>query len=105
MDEFAKKCCRRDIFRQTGATRKAFARTLPFWLWVGVLLIGCRSPHTLTGPTIEFTKIPVSAVGGLDNMHTIERTVIGVRPEQPTVFTSTSARPSALHPSPRTPFF
>ena len=81
MDEFTKRCYRCDIFRQTGTTRKAFAWTLAFLLCLGVLLIGCRSPKTLAGPAIEFIKIPVSAVGGLDNMDTIEGRVSDVRPE------------------------
>jgi len=68
MDEFAR-------------TRKAFARILVVLLCLGVSLIGCRSPKTFAGSTIEFTKIPVSAVGGLDNMDTIEGRVSGVRPE------------------------
>ena len=81
MDELAKRCYRCDIVWQTGTTRKAFARMLAVLLCLGVLLIGCRSPKTLAGPTIEFTKSPVSAVGGLDKMDTIEGRVIGVRPE------------------------
>jgi hypothetical protein len=71
MDEFAKRRYRCDIFWRTGTTHKAFAKTLGVWLCLGVLLIGCRSPKTLAGPAIEFTKIPVSAVGGLDNMDAI----------------------------------
>ena len=82
MDEFAKKCYRCNIFCQTGAISKPFAGTLAVLLCLGVLLIGCRSPKTFAGPSIEFTKIPLSAVGGLDNMDTIEGRVIGVRPEQ-----------------------
>ncbi len=82
MDEFAKKCYRCDVFCQTGASRRPFARTLAALLCFGALLIGCRSLKTFARPIIEFTKIPVSAVGGLDNMDTIEGRVIGVRPEQ-----------------------
>src|SRR2546427_12938997 len=82
MDELAKKCYRCDIFCQTGANSKPFAGTLAVLLCLGVLLIGCRPPRTFAGPSIELTKIPVSAVGGLGNMDTIEGRVIDFRPEQ-----------------------
>ena len=105
MDEFAKKCCRCDIFRQTGATRKAFAWTLAFLLCLGISPIGCRSPHTLAGASVEFTKIPVSAVGGLDNMDTIEGRVIGVRPEHRIVLYAKSGGRWWIQPFARDPLF
>src|SRR5260370_22748585 len=105
MDELAKKCYRCDIFRQTGLIRKALARTLAVLLCLGVLLTGCRSPKTLVGPTIEFTKIPVSAVGGLDNMDTIEGRVIGVRPEQRIILYAKSGGRWWIQPFARNPLF
>src|ERR1700720_2201788 len=105
MDDFAKTCYRCDIFRQTGTTRKAFARTLAVFLCLGVLLIGCRSPKTFAGPTLEFTKIPVSAVGGLDNMDTIEGRVSGVRPEHRIVLYAKSGGRWWIQPFARDPLF
>src|ERR1700675_2396741 len=105
MDDFAKTCYRCDIFWQTDTTRKAFARTLAVFLCLGVLLIGCRSPKTLDGPTIEFTKIPVSAVGGLDNMDTIEGRVTGGRPEQRIVLYAKSGARWWIQPFARDPLF
>jgi hypothetical protein len=46
------------------------------------LLIGCRSPKTLAGPTIEFTKIPPAAQGGRERVDTIAGRVAGARPGQ-----------------------
>jgi hypothetical protein len=92
MDEFAK-------------TRKAFARILVVLLCLGVLLVGCRSPKTFAGPTLEFTKIPVSAVGGLDNMDTIEGRVIGVRPEHRIVLYAKSGGRWWIQPFARDPLF
>src|SRR6266436_9399617 len=92
MDEFAK-------------TRKAFARALAVLLCIGVLLIGCRSLKTFARSIIEFTKIPVSAVGGLDNMDTIEGRVIGVRPEQRIVLYAKSGGRWWIQPFARDPLF
>src|SRR5713101_2476412 len=105
MDDFAKTCHRCDIFWQTATTRKAFARTLAVFLCLEVLLIGCRSLKTFARPIIEFTKIPVSAVGGLDNMDTIEGRVIGVRPEQRIVLYAKSGGRWWIQPFARDPLF
>src|SRR6266481_472527 len=105
MDEFAKNCYRCDIFCQAGTTRKAFAMTLVVLLCLGVLLIDCRAPKTFAGPTIDFTKIPVSAVGGLDKMDTIEGRVIGVRPEQRIVLYAKSGGRWWIQPFARDPLF
>ena len=51
-------------------------------LFFYILLSGCHSRQGTPAPSIEFTKIPVAAVGGLDNMDSIEGRVIGLRPEQ-----------------------
>jgi hypothetical protein len=105
MDDFAKTCHRCDIFWQTATTRKAFARTLAVFLCLEVVLIGCRSPKTFPGPTIEFTKIPVSAVGGLDNMDSIEGRVSGVRPEHRIVLYAKSGGRWWIQPFARDPLF
>src|SRR5258708_39155192 len=61
MHKSAKKAYRCDRFWQT----------LAVWLCLGILLSGCRSPKTLAGPTIEFTKIPPAAQGGRERVDTI----------------------------------
>ena len=50
------------------------------FLLCSLLIDGCH--HGRSEPSVEFTKIPMSAVGGLDNMDTIEGRVTSVRPEQ-----------------------
>jgi hypothetical protein len=105
MDEFAKRCYRRDRFLQTGTPRKAFASTLAVCLYLGVLLVGSRSPKTSAGPPIEFTKIPVSTAGGLDKMDTIAGTVTGVCPEQRNVFYAQSGGRWWMQPFARDPLF
>src|SRR5882757_9409285 len=89
---------------ETGTTCKVFAGTLPVLLCLGVL-IACRSPKTIAGPSVAFTKIPVSAVGGLDNMDTIEGRVIGVRPEQRIVLYAKSGGRWWIQPFARDPLF
>src|SRR6266853_5729 len=67
------------------------------------LLDACQ--HGLSKPSIEFTKIPVAAVGGLDNMDTIEGRVIGVRPEQRIVLYAKSGGRWWIQPFARDPLF
>src|SRR5271154_3568650 len=45
-----------------------------------LLLDACQ--RGISKPSIEFSKIPLATVGGLDNMDTIEGSVTGVRPGQ-----------------------
>jgi len=59
---------------------QSLSRCFLLLFFCSLLLDGCQ--HDTSEPSVEFTKIPVSAVGGLDNMDTIEGRVIGVRPEQ-----------------------
>ncbi len=68
-----------------------------------LLLDGCH--HAPSRPHVEFTKIPVSAVGGLDNMDIIEGRVIGVRPEQRVVLYAKSGGRWWIQPFARDPLF
>src|ERR1700730_5641691 len=72
----------------------------PFCLF---LLYACQ--HGISKPSIEFTKIPVSAVGGLDNMDTIEGRVSGVRPEHRIVLYAKSGGRWWIQPFARDPLF
>src|SRR3984893_5480288 len=67
------------------------------------LLVACQ--HGISKPSIEFTKIPVAAVGGLDNMDTIEGRVTGVRPEQRVVLYAKSQYRWWIQPFARDPLF
>jgi hypothetical protein len=68
-----------------------------------ILLDGCQ--RGISKPSIEFTKIPVAAVGGLDNMDTIQGRVIGVRPEQRIVLYAKSQDRWWIQPFARDPLF
>ena len=70
-----------------------------------IFLSGCRARQDLLGPSIEFTKIPVAAVGGLDNMDTIEGRVKSVRPEQRVVLYAKSEGRWWIQPFARDPLF
>jgi len=47
---------------------QSLPRCFLFLLFCSLLIEGCQ--HGTTEPSVEFTKIPVSAVGGLDKMDT-----------------------------------
>jgi hypothetical protein len=68
-----------------------------------VLLDACQ--NRISKPYIEFTKIPVAAVGGLDNMDTIAGRVIGVHPEQRIVLYAKSGGRWWIQPFARDPLF
>jgi len=78
-------------------------RLLPFIFCI--FLSGCRTRQDALGPSIEFTKIPVTAVGGLDNMDTIRGRVIGVRPEQRIVLYAKTEGRWRIQPFARDPLF
>jgi len=67
------------------------------------LLGGCR--HSTSKLSIEFSKIPVTAVGGLDNMDTIEGRVIGVRTGQQLVLYAKSGGRWWIQPFAKDPLF
>jgi hypothetical protein len=67
------------------------------------LFVACQ--HGFSKPSIEFIKIPASAVGGLDNMDTIEGRVTGVRPEQQIVLYAKSGGRWWIQPFARDPLF
>jgi hypothetical protein len=67
------------------------------------ILDGCQ--HTMSRPSVEFTKIPVSARGGLDDMDTIEGRVIGARAEQRIVLYAKGGGHWWIQPFARDPLF
>ena len=67
------------------------------------LLDACQ--RGISRPSIEFTKIPLAAVGGLDNMDTIEGGVTSVRPEQRVVLYAKSEGRWWIQPFARDPLF
>jgi len=94
--------------RAVSVAPKKLARTLI--LTLGTLGLnfagqGCHSQKSSAGPSIEFTKIPVAAVGGLDNMDNIQGRVIGVRPEQRIVLYAKSGGRWWIQPFGRDPLF
>jgi hypothetical protein len=82
---------------------QSLSRCFPLLFCCSLLLDGCQ--HGTSEPSVEFTKIPVSAVGGLDNMDTIEGRVIGVRPEQRIVLYAKSGGRWWIQPFARDPLF
>src|ERR1700756_1390441 len=58
------------------ASSKGLARTYAFLLF-STLLGGCGLRHGTPGPSIEFTRVPPAAEGGLDKLDIIEGRVIG----------------------------
>ncbi|WP_433963598.1 hypothetical protein [Tunturiibacter gelidiferens] len=67
------------------------------------LLAGCRSRQSVTGPTVEFTKIPPAAQGGRERVDTISGRVTGSRPGQRIVIYAMSG-PWWVQPWPDQPF-
>lgn len=84
-------------------TPQSLSRCFLLLFFCSLLLDGCQ-PGT-SEPSVEFTKIPVSAVGGLDNMDAIEGRVIGVRPEQRIVLYAESGGRWWIQPFARDPLF
>ena len=82
---------------------QSFSRCFLLLFFFCLLLDGCH--HSTSEPSVEFTKIPVSAVGGLDNMDTIEGRVIRVRPEQRIVLYAKSGGRWWIQPFARDPLF
>ncbi len=67
------------------------------------LLDSCQ--RGISKPSIEFTKIPLAAVGGLDNMDSIEGRATSVRPEQRVVLYAKSEGRWRIQPFARDPLF
>src|SRR5260370_18149665 len=88
---------------KTGKVRQALSRCFLLLFVSSLLLDGCQ--RGTSEPSVAFTKIPVSAVGGLDNMDTIEGRVIGVRPEQRIVLYAKSGGRWWIQPFARDPLF
>jgi hypothetical protein len=82
---------------------QSLPRCFLFLLFCSLLIEGCQ--HGTTEPSVEFTKIPVSAVGGLDKMDTIAGKVIGVSPEQRIVLYAKSGGRWWIQPFARDPLF
>src|SRR6266705_3441482 len=90
MTRFA-PCRRRVCFRRLnrwklkGATHKfsnSRARERALLLLFCVLLSGCRARQDVSGPSIEFIKVPLAGEGGPDKLDTIEGRVIRALPGQ-----------------------
>jgi hypothetical protein len=67
------------------------------------LLVGCHSKQGVTGPIVEFTKIPPAAQGGRERVETISGRVTGARPGQRVVIYAMSG-PWWVQPWPDQPF-
>ncbi len=102
-----RRCCRRlnrcDLRFQAPAVLNGSARLSVLFFFSLFLLGACQ--RGIPKPSIEFTKIPVAAVGGLDNMDTIQGRVIGVRPEQRIVLYAKSGGRWWIQPFARDPLF
>jgi hypothetical protein len=102
-----RRCCRRlnrrDMKFQAPAVLKTPGRLSALFFFCLFLLDACQ--HGISKPSIVFTKIPVAAVGGLDNMDTIEGRVISVRPEQRIVLYAKSGGRWWIQPFARDPLF
>ena len=100
-------CCRRlnrcELRCPAPAVLNRSGRLSVLFLFCLLLLDACQ--HGISKPSIEFTKIPVAAVGGLDNMDTVEGRVIGVRPEQRIVLYAKSGGRWWIQPFARDPLF
>src|SRR5713101_2193026 len=92
-----------DLRSQAPAVRDRSCRPSVLFSFCLFLLAACQ--HGISKASIEFTTIPVTAVGGLDNMDTIEGRVIGVRPEQRIVLYAKSGRRWWIQPFARDPLF
>src|SRR3984893_15302520 len=99
-----RRCCRRlNRGSQAPAILKKSARLSVLFSFCLFFLVACK--HGVSKPSIEFIKIPVAAVGGLDNMDTIEGREIGVRPEQRIVLYAKSGGRWWIQPFARDPLF
>jgi hypothetical protein len=67
------------------------------------LLVGCHSRQAVTGPIVEFTKIPPAAQGGRERVDTISGRVTGAKPGQRVVIYAMSG-PWWVQPWPDQPF-
>jgi hypothetical protein len=67
------------------------------------LLVGCHSRQLVTGPIVEFTKIPPAAQGGRERVDTISGRVAGAKPGQRVVIYAMSG-PWWVQPWPDQPF-
>jgi hypothetical protein len=63
--------------RSTIATLTSVARKTALLGFIGILASGCQSRSGVSGPSIEFTRIPPAAEGGPDKIDIIEGRVIG----------------------------
>src|SRR5260370_35251985 len=81
------------------------ARERALFLLFCVLLSGCRAWRDVSGPSIEFTKVPLAGEGGPDKLNTIEGRVIRALPGQQIVLFARTGRwwchPRADEPSQR----
>src|ERR1700751_5563497 len=76
------------LFRPLFGSPCAVARRMRRARWavriivVSCMMSACRANQNQSGPTIEFSRVPLASQGGPDRMDTIEGRVIGGRPGQ-----------------------
>jgi hypothetical protein len=99
-----RRCCRRlNRGSQALPILKRSARLSALFFFCLFFFVACQ--HGVSKPSIEFIKIPIAAVGGLDNMDTVEGRVIGVRREQQIVLYAKSGGRWWIQPFARDPLF
>src|SRR6516165_10144045 len=74
-----------------------------FFVLLSLLVSGCHTRQTNSGPAIEFSKIPPAAEGGRERTDTIAGRVTGTRPGQRIVVYARSG-PWWVQPGPEQPF-
>jgi len=101
-------CFRRfDRWKLRTATLAALhrlARERVLLLFLCVLLSSCRSRQGVTGPSIEFIKVPPADVGGPDKLDTIEGLATGVQADQQIVLYARSEEVWWVQPFTNRPF-
>jgi hypothetical protein len=93
-------CGLRPIWKAASLGSIGFAVCLTVSLF---LLVGCHSRQAVTGPVVEFTKIPPAAQGGRERVDTISGRVTGAKPGQRVVIYAMSG-PWWVQPWPDQPF-
>ena len=112
MTSFA-PCPKRVCFRRfncwklktpTPAASNSLSRERVLLLFCCILLSGCRSRQGAPAPSIKFTKVPSSDVGGPDKLDAIEGLAAGVQPGQQIVLYARSEEIWWVQPFSNRPF-
>lgn len=94
---------RRARLRKPGVSNQVTCQSNAVLVLLSLLISGCHSRQTNSGPSIEFSKIPPAAQGGRERVDTIAGKVIGARPGQRIVVYARSG-PWWVQPGPEQPF-